>query len=579
MNKKHYAFLALLASGFMIAACSGSGTGSTSSSDSASSSSSSSEESSSSSEEEEITLTVSASLPKEIALGETGVDLDDYVTVTGTDSYSVSVVSGSVAVDANHVLSASGYGDFVLRISAGDITHTVEGKVVSSYKVAFNETIAKTTDNWTANAIVGTTSSLYTVRTADYVSAGAYTDSNYTSYTYTGAVDAPDGNSYTFTYTTDLENTPTSTLGFYYGIGESVEESGYSPFALDYTLFEEVYDRNGEPMNRFVLSDQTTISDFLLYTVRYSWSTVMYYMGCEQFLITVDENGDLTFKGVDRNFYEMAFNIVLSDIGTSGVAALDTWLENPTYPGKLDISSPKSIIAKATEEKNYTLTVGGYWTDGSSLYDCPSDMYSNNYATLFSYLSTVYVDGESMLTDVEYAETDIPSSYVSVGIATDTVTYVTQVDEGISTTYGTVTRAESDTVAWGTATVSTASSSIYDGPYTTAAITETLLDGGNFRYTASTTTGSTAYLLDNLADDGALQQALYSLGGAAMSRIYSTMLRYPSLLDYLTDYLVVDADETTVTYQSQFAYSTSLYYVYVIQISNIGSTTIPHIPA
>ncbi len=537
------------------------------------------DETSSLSPVEPVTLKVTG-FPGEIGLGaDHALNLDDYVEVTGAETYEIDVISGPVSLEG-HVLTGTGYGDFALSVSAKDKSTRLEGRVVTDNRLELSAAISALSDNYTASiAISG--QKTYNFRNENYIAIGSYLDETYNSYAYETSIIAPDGNAYFALFGTDLENVPFSDLIFSSGVDRTPDEKGYVPLTLVPSDFEDVYGRDGNPTGQYVLSDQEAISTFFASAFMYSWASLVQTSYAAQFLCTFEE-GTLTMVAVNRNFYEVGLVITLEDIGTTEIGLVEDWLADPVYPAKIDTTPISSFLDEADASGSYHMSVQAAWvnTNNGSMTNVPSSMEdSNGYAPLFNYLADVYVTEDYVLTSVNYITDNVYSAYGDNGYVTDGVVLYSYNQGSPTTAKGSLVRDENgeiETVLWGGASSTTGVPPLEGYLYSLSGIDRGVLENGNFRSEGDDTTGTmTLYGFDHYGDGGALRQEMYDLGGFPLSSIYDNFGMFSLLENYLSDAIALSKDGTSLVFQSSLAYATSQIYLVSITVDSLGSGDSP----
>lgn len=611
MKKKTLAltFLAL-ASGIGMISC-----GVTPGSGTSASNSNSSEISSSSSTPVAGKISLSTKAPVEIEVNAT-INMEDYVTVTKVSDWTIEAVTENILVDG-HNIKGIDYGSFRVLIIAGTTKKAYTGTVVSKDKIAFNKVATSLTNNYTARAfsVSSKNSNSYDVPFGFNFHGGNYfvtqdyseKDGSIVLGTdYEGLVTAPNDATYEFTMTGDT--TGKNLTDFVVNPGKQRSLDNYYlgiDLDLEATDFEEVMDDEGNPSGTYKLINRdiddygTTLVEAIgRYTVSLNFSSYVTSYDAFYYVSYDSEKGEMKFElaGIyDGKEVSFGVCIVISDIGTTSIEAVDSWLKNPTYPDPYDISSLKSVLNNVNTEKNYIATSKGYWYDMTTNSVATEEQAKAATASalggmFFTYDVTTYVTSDSyysVINDISDAEaygsgTDGFYKGMCSGIA---------IKDGkeLYAAYGSYD-SEADATTWGTATKSSSIVGTDEEPITTfdtvntlGVITDDILDGANWNGMSETTNDdyetTTTWSFDEQDDNGALLIASYYQIGCSIGATYlqNFVKSYPQYI-YNSWTYVSDEEIVLMTYLPWGSIDDAgdtFYYVNETSFSSIGETTIP----
>ncbi len=612
MKKKTLAltFLAL-ASGIGMISC-----GKTSNSGT---SSSSSEISSSSSSSASVAgkISLSTKAPAEIEVNAT-INMEDYVTVTKVSDWTIEAVTENIQVDG-HNIKGIDYGSFRVLIIAGTTKKAYTGTVVSKDKIAFNKVATSLTNNYTARAlsISSSTSNSYDVPFGINFHGGDYFVTQDYSYSktdgsivlgtdYEGLLTAPDGGTYEFTMTGDTTGKNLTDFTVNPGKQRSLDNY-YLGIDLDLkaTDFEEVMDDEGNPsgsyklINRDVDDYGTTLVEAIgRYTVSLNFSNYVTSYDAFYYVSYDSEEGEMKFELAGTyNNEEVLFGvcIVIADIGTTSIEAVDSWLKSPTYPDPYDISSLKNVLNDINTKKNYIATSKGYWYDMSTEAVATEEQAKTATTSalggmFFTYDVTTYVTESSyysVINEISDAEaygsgTDGFYKGMCSGIA---------IKDGkeLYSAYGSYD-SEKDATTWGTTTKSTGivgtdedPITTFDTVYTLGTITDEILAGANWNGMSESTNEdyetTTTWSFDEQDDNGALLIASYYQIGCSIGATYlqNFVKSYPQYI-YSSWTYVSDEEIVLMTYLPWGSIDDTgdtFYYINQTSFSSIGETAIP----
>ncbi len=599
MKKKFLALsLLTIASTVALVSCSGDGTDNSSEQTSA--------ETSSSAATVAGRIVLDTKVPTELEVNKT-LNLEDYVTVTRVDTWSLESESETISIDG-HTIKGIDYGDFTIMIIAGTTKKAYKGTVVSKEKIVFNEKVTALKSNYTALTMATSTetSTSYdasmgiTYHNEKYfASQGLDNDYNVTN-AWSGYVLAPNDVTYAMNFNANASDGSNPT-NFVVEPGMQRELENYylgNELSFKATDFTEILDSDGSPTGVYQLTNRSTdeyggtlVSDFGQYSAGLSLDTfITQYQAT--FWAELGENDDGTLTG------DIVFHLVgtskgktgllglavdIFDVNSTGVAPIDNWLNDPTYPAPYDVSSITAVFDQMNTSKNYTVESSGFWLNMStgeqaSVADATAATQSAS-GMFFTYDVTTYVTENDYYSRIEavsdaeaYGAGAFTAGQVSAAVVRNNTFYLVdgQYADG-TTTWGTAT-ASSDIVAEDGQTIS-----IWDSTFSSANFTAENLAKANWNDKGESTSATVYYFNEMGEDNGALiGYSMMQIGNFIGATLFSNFTSRLAQFQY--NYWGLNADGS-LTYAAFVPWGTvngSVYYYFMEStFKNVGTTTIP----
>lgn len=558
-------------------------------------------------------IVVNSKMPSEIEVNTT-LDLEQYVTVTKVDTWSVETDSDNIKIDG-HKIKGIDYGSFRIRIVAGTTKKAVDGYVVSKDKLAFNKIVESISNNYTVQAImVGTeTSTTYDTpmgmafHNANYFAAQE-TDTNYNpTKNFSGYLTAPDKNAYSFSYEADKDDgsNPTNFV-VEPGIQRSIDNYYLGgTLAIKGSDYVEVMDKEGNPSGVYELKNRTTddygntlVGDIGSTTLGLTLDSFVNNYSATFYSAYDEESGAVTFElvGTVRNQTSaLGLAIIIGDINKTGVEPIDNWLANPAYPEPYALNDLKAIFSNMNEKKNYKVESEGYWLnmstgDKASASEAAAATESAN-GLFFTYNLESYVTEEayySVINSVSGAE-----SYNGVGFKFEedaTEAYFIRDNKFYSVNGTRKLAADGNSVKWDKAVVNSdvvakegESLTLWDTNLSSVYFTDENLAKANWNRKVTLTNGlnqevGTGYYFTEQGEDNGqlIYQSLMQIGNLVGAALWTNFTQNYAQFSY--QYWVANKDGTAsfINYVPWGTVGNGTYYYFQEStFKDIGTTAIP----
>lgn len=341
-------------------------------------------------------------VPSEIVIGDdNAINVEDFVTVTKVKNWTLSSESETIEIDG-HKVTGVDYGDFLLTIKAGKTKRAIEGKVVSKGKIKFNNFIDSIDSNFTImNSITGVE-----FVDKDFYAVLGTSGENKDDFNFEGSMKGKDGKYYAYTAIARAKSD--DELEFVAdqfkvtpGKGRSPEAYGFGAFNSDGnvggTKWEEIINK-GEPTGAYILEAvaideyDTNISTlyerlapgsfyFIKNLVKQATRAEVAGMaallgkdGTFAMFYPVASNGQIV-QNVPYNVGQLSLGVQISDVGTTTIAPVASWMANPVYPEAVDISALTNFFTNMQEKKTFSATAKASWVNSKGeAIDCPSGL-------------------------------------------------------------------------------------------------------------------------------------------------------------------------------------------------------------
>ena len=559
-------------------------------------------------------IIVNSKMPSEIEVNTT-LDLEQYVTVTKVDTWSVETDSDNIKIEG-HKIKGIDYGSFRLRIVAGTTKKAIDGYIVSKEKLAFNKVIESISNNYTAQAIMVGSEASTTYDTpmgmafhnANYFAAQETDSSHNPTKSFSGYLTAPDKNAYSFSYEADKDDgsNPTNFV-VEPGIQRSIDNyylgGTLSILGTDYV---EVLDKEGNPSGVYELKNRTT-DDYGSTLVGDIGSTTLRGLTLDSF---VSKYSATFYSSYDEKSGAVAFELVgtvkdqtsalglaifLGDINKTGVEPIDSWLASPAYPEPYAVNDLKAIFSEMNEKKSYKVESDGYWLNTStgekaSASEAAAASKAAN-GLFFTYNLESYVTEDayySVINSVSGAESYNGAGFNFAEDATEA--YFIRDNKLYSVNGARKVAAEGNSVEWGKAAVSSdivagegKSLTIWDTNLSSAYFTDVNLDKANWNRKVTLTNGLNQevgigyYFTEQGEDNGQLiYQSLMQIGNLVGAALWTNFTKNYAQFSY--QYWVANKDGTAsfINYVPWGTVGNGTYYYFQEStFKDIGTTAIP----
>ncbi len=532
---------------------------------------------------------VSKNIPPEIEIGHS-VDLNDYIAVFKADSYSFVSANENIEI-VGHTIKGLRYGEFSVRIVAGDSEARYSGYVVSSDKIAFNEKIAEIKNNYTVRWFSGSSNSLcWQLFCNDQYFLYSYPLSSSRYWTNDGYLDAIDGHTYRFSV--DGDNIYVQP-GYQLKIANYYWGTDLSSLPLKGSDFVEVLD-NGldpKPTGEYKMIDRKTypsssnddlVDTFSLIVGPQYVNSLRSRFDTYVATLILDEEGS-SIRFLPTNYKDdLRLCFLISDIGSTSVDEVEEWLDDPVYPEPYDISSVSDVFERMNTGKNYTVRSIGNWVNTSfvSVSDnVTSYCNESSYGMFFDFDVTSFVTENiyySRLDSIAHAE-----AYGSKAWKEGETSGAFVKDNKFYTAKGLFT---DDLTSWETPIESSdiiategGDLSIWDSDFGSS-----YFSGDNFKKANCYYFGSNSYyeryFFNCLGEDSGklIEKAMAQIGCSIGDVLYSNYFSRSTKQSVFYFDIYTDGDFVFAAYLPWQTDSGATYYYFVRSIySNIGSTSIP----
>lgn len=569
-----------------------------------------------------------AKVPSEIVIGDdNAINVEDFVTVTKVKNWTLSSESETIEIDG-HKVTGVDYGDFLLTIKAGKTKRAIEGKVVSKGKIKFNNFIDSIDSNFTIlNSITG----------VEYVDKDFYavlgtSGENKEDFNFEGSMKGKDGKYYAYTAIARAKSD--DELEFVAdqfkvtpGKGRSPEAYGFGAFNSDGNVggakWEEVINK-GEPTGAYILEAvaideyDTNISTlyerlapgsfyFIKNLVKQATRAEVAGMaallgkdGTFAMFYPVASNGQIV-QNVPYNGGQLSLGVQISDVGTTTIAPVASWMANPVYPEAVDISALTNFFTNMQEKKTFSATAKANWVNSKTgkEIDCPSGLKVRaDDGKLTEVLPTFEMESRANADGIYKKVTGLNSYYnAGLGTSVDSTTLLFTANGSTYTSSATTkdgVETFSDPVADDKSKLTDIWTNSLEVP--TAVILnigdeskpETLLGDASFvSKTVSETDSSTTWIMNHNGEDADLNfvGVTYVTGVNSimmaqtdfMSSIYICfwMGAQGWIYDACTLSFVLSGDGSALTYTLDFQAGEDIHYIATITYSGVGTDAMP----
>lgn len=557
-------------------------------------------------------------LPGEIALGsKNALDLEQYVTVTKVDTWSLTTDSDTVQIDGHKVIGLA-LGDFSVTIVAGTTKRAITGKVVSENKLKFNAFI----DSIGANLESYSSLAGYYMLADNYYASLAGKDTTTGKYVFTGSVyNKNDSKNYGFSINASIDDNDEVTFEdsatFNPGYAGGKDSEGITAFATSSSAFAELTDKgvpvigaddDGNPYYVYTLAETSTsstvISDFysgigapvwsfLQRNLDATYAVVLYFPDSGVLNVVPANDGGLIGS---FSYYGSTYSttVMVSNVNGVKIPALEAWAADPVIPEQIDISPINTFFKNMIEKQTMTLEGYGQWTDGDgNNIDCPESMHFSdtekgvfgNYSLKIAANATMYEQTViSMDDDYQYHEEVGESGTANVqfiengSYKTVSGTYDAAEDAYKYDAEHTETEETSRTELW---TNNTMLGQAFDSDVISKGVT--LLDVTSFYEKTVNADNSTSYYFNTYGDDSEFGLSDgYNVGTMSMaSMLLGTAGYYTSIwiqlqewAEYVTNSFTLSEDGSKLTASFVFQVSSSIYYTWGYTISDVGTDNV-----
>ncbi len=568
-----------------------------------------------------------AKVPSEIVIGDdNAINVEDFVTVTKVKNWTLSSESETIEIDG-HKVTGVDYGDFLLTIKAGKTKRAIEGKVVSKGKIKFNKFIDSIDSNFTImNSITG----IEFVDKDFYAVLGA-SGENKDDFNFEGSMKGKDGKYYA--YTAVARANKNDELEFVAdkfkvtpGRGRSPESYGFAAFNSDDNVggakWEEMVNK-GEPTGAYLLEAvaideyDTNVStlyerlapgaflfieQFVQQATKAEVAGIVALLGADEtfaMFYPVASNGQIVQK-ISYRGSELSLGVQISDVGTTTVAPVASWMANPVYPEAVDISALTNFFTNMQEKKTFSATAKASWVNSKGeAIDCPSGLkVKADDGKLTEVLPTFEMESHANADGIYKKVTGL-NSYFNAGLGTsvDSTTLLFTANgslytssaktvDGIETFSDPVVNTESKmTDIWDKSLEVPTAVIINLGDETNP---ETLLGDASFvSKTVSETDSSTTWIMNHNGEDADINVGgVNYVTGVNAAMMYQTdhlssiyicfwMGVQGWIYDACTLSFVLSGDGSALTYTLDFQAGEDIHYIATITYSGVGTDAMP----
>lgn len=551
-------------------------------------------------------IVLDTKVPAELEVNKT-LNLEDYVTVTKVDTWSLETENENISIDG-HTVKGIDYGDFTVMIIAGTTKKAYKGTVVSKEKMTFNEKVTALKNDYTVIAMAtgSNTSTTYdtsmgiTYHNKNYFAAQEMNKSYQPTNTWSGYVLGPNDVTYSMSFNANA-NDGSNPTNFVVDPGMQREFENYylgNDLSFKATDFTEILDTDGSPTGVYQLNNRSTdeyggtlVSDFGQFSAGLSLdSFITQYQAT--FWAELGENddgsltGDIVFHLVGTSNGKtglLGLALDIFNVGETKISPIESWLANPVYPEPYDVSSITNVFDQMNTSKNYTVESSGYWLNATtgnkaSVEDASKATQSAN-GMFFTYDVTTYVTENDYYSRIEavsdaeaYGAGSFTAGQVNAAVVRNNTFYLvdgTYANE--TTTWGTPT-ASSEIVAKDGETIS-----IWDSTFSSANFTAENLAKANWNSKLENTSGKVFYFNEMGEDNGSLiAYSMMQIGNYIGATIFSNFTQKYARYQY--NYWALNTDGT-LTYAAFIPWGTvgeNVYYYFMEStFKNVGTTSLP----
>lgn len=539
--------------------------------------------------------------PTEIAVAQT-LNLEDYVTVTKVDTWTITTKDTTVVQIDGHNIIGLELGDFTVTVVAGKTKKAYNGSVVSDEKIAFNTFLDSIDNNYTAYCIGGVDSSgspvttnPSTYATVSYIGhAGSYiyqpqgyTDSTKAKIGYTGIIDAPDSNAYNFSIQQKVSDESYVNFSVDPGLQYGIDANGYGDVSITGAQFAQDKDKDGNLIESYSLTDSayddynTVLDNFLYLSLGFGTSVIENNWGAVAGVTAfqaVDSNEQPVDGTWDLQFFTstgyLPVLVEITDVGTSNIAAVDAWIKTPTYPTAIDGSAIVTAARDLFTSKKATAHFSAQWinTETGKTVKCPFVYSDTKEDILYAFDEIAYFNETSVYGELNSISSTAPID--SLGIDKNQIIGAVNYNGSISYAYGTKDPT-SGVKTFDAAKTITDASDVWETTFTPVALTSsTLIEKVNFTGKTTSATETTFEFNELGTDKGSLLASVWSLDPIRLGGVMYKIMAKNSFVMYTFNEISIGSDGS-LTLKCGLQYSSEVSYILTTTFSDIGTDKVP----